>query len=726
MTSLLDRIRDRALKSYADSPLYELHPELASRIPIMRVFSDGAGGDLSSNTFPQNAREYGRSVWVHKSIKVIADNVSPHLLEVVRGSGDERDVIDNHELTKVLNYPNDAMSSADLWRGWVSDMMLGGEEGIEVVRGQSYGGIKQLWTRQPQTYEPIPGKGGKRYLSIRGYKVDDQEGDPYFLEPEEFIHLKFYNPSNPWRGIAPIQAVRMGIVIDQLAQAWSRLFFKNSARPDYAVITEEGLTSKEKDELELKISVDHSGPDGWHKPMIFDQAIKDVKTISHPPKDLEWLEQRKLSRDEIGAIFGVPDEILGFGRDTYENFGTAFRVLWVLTLDPLISFRDVGLTTFFRRFGQLKEDERIETNRSKVPELPEDLAKKFEMLKTLFGTGVPVNMANDRLQLGLPPIPGGDIGYLPLSFVPMSSREEDMESPEDNTFRNGVSLTDRGISTDPVRKWNYGEGAPEYDSDEHKELLKRREVPLSPLTDSMRRGLRKFFQAQENRVLRAVRGSRSLGRGKFKAGEEELLPTVESVFDLAAEIKRFEDEFGPVIAEAVKLSGETEISYLGLEIAFDIDRPEVRGAISGILKKVSEKTNNRIWEELISLFEEAELEGEGIVAIQERLSAYYGGVKSFFQTERIARTTMTGATNAGAQNAWKQSGVVEGSEWVSALLPKRSRVEHMAAHAQFRKLGDAFEVGGELLLYPGDPEGSPGNIINCLCTTAPRLMKRDD
>ena len=30
-------------------------------------------------------------------------------------------------------------------------------------------------------------------------------------------------------------------------------------------------------------------------------------------------------------------------------------------------------------------------------------------------------------------------------------------------------------------------------------------------------------------------------------------------------------------------------------------------------------------------------------------------------------------------------------------------------------LDEAFIVGGEALMYPGDPAGSPGNVINCHC-----------
>ena len=76
---------------------------------------------------------------------------------------------------------------------------------------------------------------------------------------------------------------------------------------------------------------------------------------------------------------------------------------------------------------------------------------------------------------------------------------------------------------------------------------------------------------------------------------------------------------------------------------------------------------------------------------------------------------MNGAQNFASQEAWKQSGVVGGQTWLSALSPTRTRPEHAAAHGQTVKLGEMFIVGGEQLAHPGDPAGSPGNIINCLC-----------
>lgn len=47
------------------------------------------------------------------------------------------------------------------------------------------------------------------------------------------------------------------------------------------------------------------------------------------------------------------------------------------------------------------------------------------------------------------------------------------------------------------------------------------------------------------------------------------------------------------------------------------------------------------------------------------------------------------------------------------------RPEHLAAHGQIVSANDPFVVGGEALMFPRDPEGSAGNIINCGCMSVP-------
>jgi len=52
--------------------------------------------------------------------------------------------------------------------------------------------------------------------------------------------------------------------------------------------------------------------------------------------------------------------------------------------------------------------------------------------------------------------------------------------------------------------------------------------------------------------------------------------------------------------------------------------------------------------------------------------------------------------------------------WITAG-DERVRMAHAAANGQRRGLDGVFIVGGEALRFPGDPNGSAGNIINCRC-----------
>ena len=83
----------------------------------------------------------------------------------------------------------------------------------------------------------------------------------------------------------------------------------------------------------------------------------------------------------------------------------------------------------------------------------------------------------------------------------------------------------------------------------------------------------------------------------------------------------------------------------------------------------------------------------------------------------IARTETNRAWNAG-QLAAAQYYQAPSTRWVKvwdADLDGHERPAHRRADGQTRSLSDSFQVGGEDLRFPGDPAGSPANVINCRC-----------
>lgn len=96
-----------------------------------------------------------------------------------------------------------------------------------------------------------------------------------------------------------------------------------------------------------------------------------------------------------------------------------------------------------------------------------------------------------------------------------------------------------------------------------------------------------------------------------------------------------------------------------------------------------------------------------------------------WQALRIARTETTGASNYGASIASGVVNYVIEKEWISGA-DGRTRMDHAYADSQKVLEHDSFNVGGERMKYPGDPNGSAGNVINCRCTIALRAKRDSD
>lgn len=90
-----------------------------------------------------------------------------------------------------------------------------------------------------------------------------------------------------------------------------------------------------------------------------------------------------------------------------------------------------------------------------------------------------------------------------------------------------------------------------------------------------------------------------------------------------------------------------------------------------------------------------------------------------YRRELIARDQTMRALNTISYRLYGAWGV-ENHTW-EATGDARTRPAHAAAHGQTVKVGTPFQVGGEGLLYPGDPRGSLPNIIQCRCVTVPEI-----
>lgn len=135
-------------------------------------------------------------------------------------------------------------------------------------------------------------------------------------------------------------------------------------------------------------------------------------------------------------------------------------------------------------------------------------------------------------------------------------------------------------------------------------------------------------------------------------------------------------------------------------------------------------------QKISSVVTQAVLQGKAIPEIAKAMETVVGMNKA--SATRNARTTMTGAQNAGRQQAYERAaamGIKVKKEWI-ATLDGRTRHSHGMADGQRVEINGKFKVGASELRYPGDPQGAAEEVYNCRCTMAtvepPEILRGEE
>lgn len=92
------------------------------------------------------------------------------------------------------------------------------------------------------------------------------------------------------------------------------------------------------------------------------------------------------------------------------------------------------------------------------------------------------------------------------------------------------------------------------------------------------------------------------------------------------------------------------------------------------------------------------------------------------RSKKIARTEVNRASNFGSWQGAVQTGLELNKFWIRTF-DNRVRKTHKKAHGQTVGMTEPFRVGQANLMFPGDPDGPPEEVINCRCTLGYKEVK---
>ncbi|NSW52199.1 MAG: phage portal protein [Anaerolineae bacterium] len=601
--------------------------------------------------------------------------------------------VPGHPLAKLIRQPNPHITEFDFWLTNIATLWLAGDSYWEIERSGS-GMPVALWYLFPHYMELKPSSKEKDGISHFEYAIPGEKAQP--LDKQDVLWFRGFDPLNLYRGWPRAAvAARVGAG-DNEATDYLTAFWQRGGIPSGILKSRMRLNDRQVEDIRRRWQLRYGGAQKWVSgPAVLDSDAEYQQiAMDFNKMNLSRLDERAEVR--ICMAMDVPPLLvgatIGLLHSKYDNVNAVQKMWWENTVMPLYEHLDDQMSLkFMRNFGQ---GITLRWNYSRVPALQETVKMNQDMARERFQSGG-ITLDEYRLALGLPRDASGNGGRYWWQLDPSLSLPGRTE-----TGKSALRLAQGVTHQQPDKGKDDGVGV--YGSEAHQAVMAQKDAAIRPFEEEAGTVAVGEFARQVkeiNRILDSQKG----------------LPGVDAVFNLDDEIAAWLAAFEDVVSGAVEALGTAEAALVGGQFA--IDRPAVWEGIREILETVSAQTNNTTYQDLADVIQLAETDGVGVRELQERINAYFLERMKPYETERIARTTMTGANGLASVEAWEQAGVAQ-KMWLSELR-HNTRDAHRAAHGQIVQNSGLFNVGGEQLRYPGDPRGSGANIINCLCRVVP-------
>jgi len=640
---------------------------------------------LTSGQAGRLTQPYREHVWVYACVNAIAQGISSVPLLFKIGSRRDSQVVDSHPLIDLFEAPNPMMSGSQLLEATLIYLGLTGEAFYILDRRSEQEVPKEIWVAHPERFqEVVDEKSGliTGWLYRRGTEIIP-------LAIHEVVFFRYFNPYNDYRGLSPLQAAQAGVEQDYWAGRYNLAFFQNSAQPGGVLETSGNLTDEEYQRILAQWQDRHAGASKAHAIALLEGGLT-YKQTGLSQKDMDFLEQRRWNREEIMAAFKVPKTELGLYEDVnYATSTTQRKLFWETTLLPKMALIEYVLWGQFLRFI---EGGRIwaEFDYTSIAALQEDRKELVESAQKLWSMGVPLNVVNEYFGLGLPKIPGGEVGYLPFNLAPVGRVVEEPPEKAIIDIYPREKLPPHTKITKPLDTEVY---------------WRNYLATHTPMERMVERKVSRYFYEQRKRQLRKL--EEVLGKGTTKSvAVEALLLNVEEENGVLKKM------FRPLYLEAADKAAKGLLVELGVDpgIFTLVDTPAMAALENKLIKVVgiNDTVRNQLRDTLIEGLGQMETTAE----LTERVKEVYNFAQSRALT--IARTEVGQAMGIGRDAAMEQMDV-EKIQWVTAG-DEHVRPSHEALNGMVVTRGEQFPNG---CAFPCDPNGPADEVINCRCVAIP-------
>jgi phage portal protein BeeE len=387
---------------------------------------------------PTLENAYEQVVWVYRAINLLAEQVANIPFLFSDGERGRENLITGGPLLDFYARPHPQINRFQYWELRVMWLMLRGEcfripifeEGRAGSRGSPRRRLRSVLMLDPARFQHIIEDHrlvGWRYA---GFGPNAPLASQIFL-PEEIWFEKLPNPFDFWRGLSPLQVASLAARTDFAAGALMRGIIENNADPGLIVRSDKWLSDEQQEQIVAALR------DRKRRAGVADRGVlllgsAEVIRPQLSSSDLQFLENRRFTRAEICAAFGVPEEVLTTTEHAKYDVMAGARLNFIENrIAPLCSRLEAEEAVTVKSIDPAASGW---FDLDSLPIFQEARRQRLAAARAGFDMGIPFNELNRVLDLGFKSLPWGDQGHIPSTLRPADAESSNSEGRSPKTL----------------------------------------------------------------------------------------------------------------------------------------------------------------------------------------------------------------------------------------------------------------------------------------------------
>jgi len=250
---------------------------------------------------------------VYACVNLIGGALASLPLPVYERTQDGRARADHPYWWLLNEQPAPAMSAAVFWEYMAASLLLNGDAFARIVRASRKSAPAEGLEPYPKSRVTVHKDPADGRLFYELWNEDRSKAE--IVEQDDMLHVPGAGFDGK-TGMSQIcHALRNSAGIALAADEYSATFFKNGARPDFAIEVAGGVNAEQQDMIRNSWAEKHSGVGKSHLPALLVGGAK-VHELTMNAEDAQLIDTRRFQVEDIARIFGVPPWMIGHTQAT--------------------------------------------------------------------------------------------------------------------------------------------------------------------------------------------------------------------------------------------------------------------------------------------------------------------------------------------------------------------------------------------------------------------------